>query len=117
MQEMMVKTHLIITDIHEEYHMDWCGKLFDAKPFLNENGMPMFIIISSQSRIELNTIDINYLERCAKKLTSPKGRGAISMDKAYIYIKEVDGNEKLLGILTHKRVKSFAPMYDKVRYK
>ena len=117
MQEIMVKTHLIITDIHEEYHMNWCGKLFDAKPALNENGMPTFVIISSQSRMEINTIDINYLERCAKKLTSPKGRSAISTDKAYIYIKEVGGNEKLLGILTHKRVKTFAPMYDKVGYK
>ena len=117
MQEIMVKTHLIIKDIQNEYYMNWCGKLSDAKPALNENGMPAFVIISSQSRIELNTIDINYLERCAKKLTSPKGRGAISTDKAYIYIKEVGGNEKLLGILTHKRVKTFAPMYDKVGYK
>lgn len=117
MQEIMVKTHLITIDTHEEYHMNWCGKLFDAKPSLDENGMPMFIIISSQSRIELNTIDINYLEKCAKKLTSPKGKGAVSTDKAYIYIKEIDGNEKLLGILTHKRVKSFAPMYDKVGYR
>lgn len=117
MQEIKVKTHLIITDIHEEYDMNWCGKLFDAKPSLNENGMPIFVIISSQSRIELSTIDINYLEKCAKKLTFPKGRGAISVDRAYIYIKEVNGNEKLLGILTHKRVKSFAPMYDKVGYK
>ena len=117
MQEIMVKTHLIIKDIQNEYHMNWCGKLFDAKPALNENGMPTFIIISSRSRVELNTIDINYLERCAKKLTSPKGRGAVSTDKAYIYIKEIGGNEKLLGILTHKRVKTFAPMYDKVGYK
>ena len=117
MQEIMVKTHLIIKDIHEEYNMNWCGKLFDTKPALNENGMPTFVIIGSQSRMELNTIDINYLERCAKKLTSPKGRSAVSTDKAYIYIKEVGGNEKLLGILTHKRVKTFAPMYDKVGYK
>ena len=113
----MVKTHLIIKDIQNEYHMNWCGKLFDAKPALNENDIPTFIIVGSQSRIELSTIDINYLERCAKKLTSPKGRGAVSIDKAYIYIKEVGGNEKLLGILTHKRVKTFAPMYDKVGYK
>ena len=117
MQEIMVKTHLIIKDIQNEYHMNWCGKLFDAKPSLDENGMPMFIIISSQNRIELNTIDINYLERCAKKLTSPKGKGAVSTDKAYVYIKEVGGNEKLLGILTHKRVKTFVPMYDQVGYK
>lgn len=117
MQEIMVKTHLIIKDIQNEYHMNWCGKLFDAKPALNENGIPTFVIIGSQRRMELNTIDMNYLENCAKRLTSPKGRGAVSTDKARIYIKEVDGNEKLLGILTHKRVKTFAPMYDKVGYR
>ena len=113
----MIKTHLIIKDIRDEYDMNWCGKLFDAKPALNENGMPIFVIIGSQRRMELNTIDMNYLENCAKRLTSPKGRGAVSTDKAYVYIKEVGGNEKLLGILTHKRVKTFAPMYDKVGYK
>ena len=117
LSEIKIRTHLIITNIHEEYHMNWCGKLSDAKPYLNEIGMPMFIIINSQNRTELSTIDINYLEKCAKKLTSPKGRGAVSIDKAYIYIKEIDGNEKLLGILTHKRIKSFAPMYDKVGYR
>ena len=117
MQEIMVKTHLIITDIHEEYHINWCGKLIDTKPALDKNGMPIFVIIGSQSRIEVSTIDINYLEKCAKKLTYPKGRGAISVDKAYIYIKEIGGHEKLLGILTHKRVKSFAPMHDKIGYR
>lgn len=117
MQEVMVKTHLIITDIHEEYHMNWCGKLFDANPSLNEKGMPTFIIIGSQSRMEVNTININLLEKYAKQLTCPKGRSAVTSDTARIYIKETSGNEKLLGILTHKRVKSFAPMYDKVGYR
>ena len=61
MQEIMVKTHLIITDIHEEYHMNWCGKLFDAKPVLNENGMPVFAIVGSNSRMEISTISMNHL--------------------------------------------------------
>jgi hypothetical protein len=117
MQEIMVKTHLIITDIHEEYHMNWCGKLIDAKPVFDKNGLPIFIIISSKSRVEMSTVNMNHLENCAKRLTCPKGRKAMSTDKAYIYLKEVDGNEKLLGILTHKRVKSFAPMYDAVGYR
>ena len=34
MEEVAVKTHLIITDIHEEYHMNWCGKIFDTNPKL-----------------------------------------------------------------------------------
>ena len=117
MQETLVKTHLIIKDIHDEYHMNWCGKIFEAKPALNENGMPLFVIISSEKRMEVSTISIKELERYAKLLTSPKGRSAVSADVARIYIVEQNGNEKLLGVLTHKRIKTFAPMYDKVGYK
>ena len=113
MQEVMLKTHLIITDIHNEYHMNWCGKLIDAKPLI-KNGLPVFSVVGSKGRIELNTIDMDQLERTAKLLTQPKGRTAITVDKARVYIKEVDDNEMLIGVLTHKNVKTFAPMYDKV---
>lgn len=115
MEEVLVKTHLIIKDIHDEYHMNWCGKIAKANPEL-KNGKPIFIIIGSKSRMELNTIDINQLERNAKLLTEPKGRSAISKDVSRIYIKEANGNEMLLGVLTHKRVKTFAPMYDKFNF-
>ena len=115
MEEIMVKTHLIITDIHDEYHMNWCGKIADAKPLLKD-GLPLFIIIGTRGRIELNCVDMKRIERCAKSLTYPKGRSAVSVDTSRIYIKEVDGNEMLLGVLTHKNVKSFAPMFDKVNY-
>ena len=115
MQEVLVKTHLIIKDIHDEYHMNWCGKIANAKPELKD-GKPIFIIIGSKGRMELNTIDINQLERNAKLMTAPKGRSAISKDVSRIYIKETNGNEMLLGTLTHKRVKSFAPVYDKVGF-
>ena len=116
MQEVLVKMHLIITDIHNEYHMNWCGKLIDAKPVL-KNGLPVFVIVGSRGRIELNTIDMDQLEKTAKLLTQPKGRSAVSTDKARIFIKEVDGNEMLIGVLTHDNIKTFAPMYDKVGYK
>lgn len=115
MEEVLVKTHLIIKDIHDEYHMNWCGKIAKANPEL-KNGKPIFIIIGSKGRMELNTIDINQLERNAKLLTAPKGRSAVSKDVSRIYIKETNGNEMLLGILTHKRVKTFAPMYDKFNF-
>ena len=113
MEEVMVKTHLIITDIHDEYHMNWCGRIADAKPLL-KNGLPLFIIIGTKGRLELNTIDMKHLERSAKLMTRPKGRSAITTDTARIYIKEVDGNDFLLGVLTHKNVKTFSPMHDKV---
>ena len=115
MQELLVKTHLIIKDIHDEYHMNWCGKIAEAKPLLKD-GLPVFIIIGSAGRIELNTIDMKHIEHCAKLLTHPKGRSAVSIDTSRIYIKEVDGNDFLLGIMTHKNIKTFAPMHDKVGF-
>lgn len=117
MQEVKLKTHLIITDIHEEYHMNWCGRLLDAQPAFNECGMPIFVIVGSQSRMEVSTTDMTYLEKCAKRLTYPKGRTAITKDTARIYIKEIDGNERLMGVLTHHRIKTFAPMYDSIGYR
>lgn len=116
MQEVAVKTHLIITDIHEEYHMKWCGSIIDTKPVI-ENGKPVFIIRSKQGSIEMNTTDMKYLEEVAKKLTAPRGRTAVTTDTASIYIKQIDGTEKVLGVLIHDHIKHFAPMYDKVYYR
>lgn len=116
MQEVKIKTHLITTDVHSEFHIDWCGKIVDSNPVF-KNGLPVFIIISNSGRMEVPTLDMNYLEKCAKRFTSPKGRGAISSDEAKIYIKEINGEKKLLGIVTHNRIKTFAPMYDKVGYR
>ena len=115
MEELTVKTHLIITDIHDEYHMNWCGKIADAKPLLKD-GLPIFVLIGSRGRMELNTIDMKWIERNAKRLTQPKGRSAITTDTTRIYIKEVNGNDFLLGVMTHKNVKTFAPMHDKVGF-
>lgn len=115
MNEVLIKTHLIIKDIHEEYIMKWCGSIIDAKPLI-ENGKPVFIIRSKEGFIEANTTDVKYLERLAKKMTSPRGRAAITTDTASVYIKQVDGTEKVLGILIHNHIKQYAPMYDAVYY-
>ena len=115
MEEISIKTHLIITNIHDEYHMNWCGKIMDAKPLL-QNGLPIFVIIGSRGRIELNTIDMARIEHSAKLLTYPKGRSAVSIDTSRIYIKEVDGNDFLLGVMIHKNIKTFAPMHDKIGF-
>lgn len=114
MHEVKVKTHLIITDIHNEYHMNWCGKVLDTKPLLNDRGLPTFVVVGSKGRVEVNTVDMKYLEDCAKRLTNPRGRSAISSDSANVYIKETNGTERLMSVLFHKRVKTFAPMYDGV---
>lgn len=115
MAEVLVKTHLIVTDIHEEYSIKWSGKIFDAKPKF-KNNKPIFVIVAGGGRMEVNTVDMSRVEKCAKLLTAPKGRQAITTDKAYIYILEENDNEMLLGTLTHNHVKSYAPMYDKVDY-
>lgn len=115
MAEVAVKTHLIIQDIHEEYHIKWCGKIAETKPKF-KNGKPIFIVVGGNGRSELNTVDMKQIERCAKLMTAPKGRQAITTDTARIFLKEEDGNEKLMGVLTHNHVKTFAPMFDKIEY-
>ena len=114
MHETLVKTHLIITDVHEEYHIDWCGSIIDTKPRI-ENGKPVFVIRSrTMGGIEVNTTDMKYLEDIAKRMTAPQGRASVTTDTANIYIKQIDGSEKLLGTVVHDHIKQFAPMYDKV---
>ena len=115
MEEILVKTHLIITDIHDEYEMNWCGKIADVKPLI-ENNLPVFVIVSSRARVEMNTLDIKLLEKTAKRLTNPKGRSAVNTDTSRIYIKDINSNEILMGYLIHKNIKTFSPMYDKVGY-
>ena len=115
-REVSIKTHLIITDIHEEYSIRWIGKILDAKPKF-KNGKPIFVVVGSEGRIELNTTDMEKIERNAKRLTRPCGRSAITTDTARIFLVEENGNEKLMGVLIHNHVKTFAPMYDKVGYK
>lgn len=116
MEERMVKTHLIITDIHEEYSIEWCGRIIDTKPLLRD-GLPVFVLVSSVSRVELNTANMQRLEDCAKHITNPRGRSAITTDRTRIYIREVNNKETLIGVVTHNRVKSYAPMFDKIEYK
>lgn len=113
-EEVSIKTHLIVTDIHEEYDIKWTGKMKDAKPIF-ENDMPIFVIISGATRVELNTIDISKVEAAAKRITNPRGKASTTIDKARIYLKEKD-NERLMGTVTHYHIKSYAPMYDKVGY-
>lgn len=111
---MRVKTHLIVTDQYDEYEVKWHKRLLDSKPELT-NGMPTFILIRhSGGRTELNTIDILYLEKTAKKFTFPRGRGSVTTDKTDIYIKEVNGNEKLMATVTHNHIRKYAPMYDEI---
>ena len=115
MSEVMLKTHLIVTDVHEEYFVKWCGKIVDVQPLL-KNDLPVFVVVGSDGRIELNTIDIKSIERCAKSLSHPRGREAITSDCARIYIVEKDGTETLMGKVFHNHVKQYQQMYDRFEY-
>jgi hypothetical protein len=95
--------------------MNWCGKIADVDPMIRD-GLPVFTIVSSRARVEMNTLDIRLLERTAKRLTNPTGRSAVNVDTSRIYIKDINGNEILMGYLVHKNIKTFSPMYDKVGY-
>lgn len=116
MTEIKIKTHLIVTDIKNEYTINWFGKLKDCNPEIR-NGLPVFSIVSSLGRTELNTMDLNEIERVAKNLTRPKGRSACSSDCAKIFIVEKGGAEKHIGSVVHNKIKTYAPMYDTVGYK
>lgn len=111
MSTVMLKTHLIVTGMHEEYSVKWTGHIIDAKP-LFKNNMPVFVLISSQHRIELNTIDMKRIEECAKKMTNPHGKQAITTDKTEIYLLEEDGNQKYMGRVIHNHIKEYRQMYD-----
>ncbi len=115
MQEVMLKTHLICSGMYEEYSVKWCGKLVDVEPQL-KNGLPIFVIVGSDGRMELNTIDIKTIEKCAKSLSHPRGREAITSDCARIYILEEDGNERLMGKVFHNHVKQYQQMFDWFEY-
>lgn len=110
-----INTHPIVSETHEEYCIKWEGKIIETKPKL-KNGKPIFFIRSSRGCIELNTIDMEYIERTAKSLTYPRGRDSITSDEAYIYIIEENDKKTLLGIVTHKHIKEYKQMYDEFEY-
>lgn len=105
------KTKFILLKTENNFYTKWCGRMIDSNPIIQNNKF-IFVVISSDTRLEINTNDINYVEKIAKKMTKPKGRQAVASDSVRIYIKEKFDNEKLLGILFHNRIKVFAPVYD-----
>jgi len=115
MQEVMLKTHLICTGIANEFFVKWCGKMANVRPLL-KNDLPVFVVVGSDGRMELNTIDIKSIERCAKSVSHPRGREAFTSDCARIYIVEEDGTETLMGKVFHNHVKQYQQMYDRFEY-
>lgn len=116
MEEVKIKSHLILTDITHTYDVNWCGRIAETVPKI-VNGLPLFAAVGARGRVELNTIDMRQLEECAKRLTDPKGRSALNLDTSHIYLLEENGNEVLMAVVTHKIVRSYAPMYDWVGWR
>lgn len=113
MEEKLIKTHLIVTDIENTYNIKWIKTIKETCPIF-ENNKLVFIIVGGKGRMEINTNDMTRVEKCAKIMSYPKGRTAFTSDTVRIFIKQKDESEVLIGILTHNRLKTFAPMFDKV---
>lgn len=110
---MLVKTHLFVKEQYDEFTIKWVKRILDCKPTLNDNGLPTFVIISNKGRIEITTCNFCYLEEIAKKHTYPRGRGSVTTDKGFIYIKEHD-NENLIGVVIHNHIREYGQMYDEL---
>ena len=111
---MLVKTHLIITDQYDDYEVKYVTKLIDLTPSLTSRNSMSFVIVSRNSRYEVNTNDFKFLEETAKKLTITRGKEAYTEGTSRIYIKEKGDKETLLAIVRRKHYRVFAPMYDDV---
>lgn len=110
---MLVKTHLITIGQSDEYRIRYTEKIVNTKPILNKRGFPTFILISNKGRMEIETLNMVYLEQLAKNFANPRGRGAVTRDKTRVYIKEKDC-EKLMMIVEKTHIRKYAPMYDEV---
>lgn len=95
--------HWIVKGMTRDVGVKWIRSLATLEPKLNEKGLPTFVLVSSglQQRMEIQTLDIPFIENQAKKFTQPKGRGKHSEDVCRIYVKTVDGKEVLVGKATH----------------
>lgn len=113
MEEKLVKTHLIVTDIENDYNIKWVKTIKETRPMFKNNRL-VFIVVGGNGRMEVNTNDMTRVERCAKMVSYPKGRTAVTSDTVRIFIQQEDESEVLIGLLTHNRVKTFAPMFDKI---
>lgn len=113
MEEKLVKTHLIVTDIKNDYNFKWIKTIKETQPMFQNNKF-VFVMIGGNGRMEINTNDMTRVEKCAKRMSYPKGRTAVTSDIVRIFIKQEDESEVLIGFLTHTRIKTFAPMFDKI---
>lgn len=113
MEEKLVKTHLIVTDIENDYNIKWIKTIKETRPMF-KNGRLVFVVVGGKGRMEVNTNDMTRVEKSARTMSYPKGRTAVTSDVVRILLKQEDESEVLMGLLTHNRVKTFAPMFDKI---
>lgn len=104
---MKVKTHLIVTGQWDEFKIKWVKRICDTKPKFDSYGYPTFVVVGGAGRVEMKTFDIREVEEQAKKATHPRGRGSLTSDRAYIFIKE-EKEEALLGYVMHDHIRQYA---------
>lgn len=90
--------HFIKTGQDSNFDVKWATRLMDTQPVLN-NGVPTFYIISKAGRVEMNTMDMNALEKKAKLMCDPSGRGSYKSDTVRIYLKNEPAALALRGYI------------------
>ena len=77
MREVAIKTHLIITNIYDEYHMSWQGKIINTKPKFKDDKL-MFLLLENNLNIPIQ--DFIYRINVFSSMTLKK----ISLDTQQI---------------------------------
>ena len=110
---MLVKTHLIVTGQSDNFKTEWKKSILSIEKPILTDGLLNYVIVTKEKRVEMKELDPMKVEKCAKKLTWPRGRGALTTDLAKIYVKTERG-EELIGIVTHNHIRDYAPMFDEI---
>jgi hypothetical protein len=69
--EEVTNARLICIGCDDHFQMKWIRKIIDTNPSFDGDKLS-FVIIGSNSRIEISTMDFNRLENVAKRITAQK---------------------------------------------
>lgn len=109
------KVSFICTGRDEDYSVNWfnaTNNSEDAK--VSPRGNTLFIMANEDGRTTVETNDLMYVIKLAKRKTHPKGRGKQSIGRVYVYWIGKDTNkEYLVAVVTQTVTRHFRPIYPK----
>lgn len=109
-----LQTRWIVTDVEDSYSVKWIKTMKEIYPMFKNNKF-IFIVVGGNGRMEINTNDMTRVEKCAKMMSYPKGRAAVTSDTVRIFVRQQDESEVLMGFLKHERAKTFAPIIERIK--